>query len=202
MPGPIDGLRFAHTAIERELTDLESLVSKASSPADVAALAERFAFLEKFCDGHTKGEELGLFPELDKKLPKVSATYLFDHGDERAAFARIHRDLERCASGEVEAVATLRGEVTSIGGLKEKLLAARRGGIKTVLITQDNVKDLQDIPENVKNQLEIGPVKWIDQVLEHALDAVPQALPDEEPAKAAEPAAAAAVPPVGDVLTH
>ncbi|MEO7058037.1 MAG: endopeptidase La, partial [Caldimonas sp.] len=53
---------------------------------------------------------------------------------------------------------TLRGEVTAIGGLKEKLLAARRGGIKTVLIPQDNVKDLQDIPENVKNQLEIVPV--------------------------------------------
>ena len=66
---------------------------------------------------------------------------------------------------------TLRGEVTAIGGLKEKLLAARRGGIKTVLIPQDNVKDLQDIPENVKNQLEIVPVKWIDQVLEHALEA-------------------------------
>jgi len=98
---------------------------------------------------------------------------------------------------------TLRGEVTAIGGLKEKLLAARRGGIKTVLIPQDNVKDLQDIPENVKNQLEIVPVKWIDQVLEHALEATPQALPDEEPAKAAaEPAAATAVPPVGDVLTH
>ena len=71
---------------------------------------------------------------------------------------------------------TLRGEVTAIGGLKEKLLAARRGGIKTVLIPQDNVKDLQDIPENVKNQLEIVPVKWIDQVLEHALEAAPQAL--------------------------
>jgi len=98
---------------------------------------------------------------------------------------------------------TLRGEVTAIGGLKEKLLAARRGGIKTVLIPQDNVKDLQDIPENVKNQLEIVPVKWIDQVLEHALESVPQPLPDEEPAKAsAEPAAAGPVPPVGDVLTH
>lgn len=75
---------------------------------------------------------------------------------------------------------TLRGEVTAIGGLKEKLLAAHRGGIKTVLIPQENVKDLQDIPENVKNHLEIVPVKWIDQVLEVALEAVPQPLPDEE----------------------
>lgn len=79
---------------------------------------------------------------------------------------------------------TLRGEVTAIGGLKEKLLAAHRGGIKTVLIPEENVKDLQDIPENVKNKLEIVPVKWIDRVLEVALEAAPQALPDEEVAAA------------------
>ena len=95
---------------------------------------------------------------------------------------------------------TLRGEVTAIGGLKEKLLAARRGGIKTVMIPEDNVKDLQDIPENVKNQLEIVPVRWIDRVLEIALETVPQPLPDEEPAKPVEPAASA--PVSGDVLTH
>ena len=95
---------------------------------------------------------------------------------------------------------TLRGEVTAIGGLKEKLLAARRGGIKTVMIPEDNVKDLQDIPENVKNQLEIVPVRWIDRVLEIALETVPQPLPDEEPAKPVEPAALA--PVSGDVLTH
>ena len=76
---------------------------------------------------------------------------------------------------------TLRGEVTAIGGLKEKLLAAHRGGIKTVMIPEENVKDLQEIPENVKNRLEIVPVKWIDRVLEVALETVPQALPDEEP---------------------
>ena len=88
---------------------------------------------------------------------------------------------------------TLRGEVTAIGGLKEKLLAAHRGGIKTVMIPEENVKDLQDIPENVKNQLEIVPVKWIDRVLEVALETMPQPLPEEEPAKevdAAKPAAA------------
>ncbi len=76
---------------------------------------------------------------------------------------------------------TLRGEVTGIGGLKEKLLAALRGGIKTVLIPEENAKDLQDIPENVKNGLEIVPVKWIDQVLAVALERMPVALPDEEP---------------------
>ena len=90
---------------------------------------------------------------------------------------------------------TLRGEVTAIGGLKEKLLAAHRGGIKTVIIPQENVKDLQDIPENVKNHLEIVPVKWIDQVLEVALESMPQPLPDEEPVKpdASKPEVAAAV---------
>ena len=75
---------------------------------------------------------------------------------------------------------TLRGEVTAIGGLKEKLLAALRGGIKTVLIPEENAKDLQDIPENVKNGLEIVPVKWIDKVLEIALEKQPTPLSDEE----------------------
>nr|WP_315189985.1 endopeptidase La [uncultured Albidiferax sp.] len=88
---------------------------------------------------------------------------------------------------------TLRGEVTAIGGLKEKLLAALRGGIKTVLIPEENAKDLQDIPENVKNGLEIIPVKWIDQVLEVALERMPQALPDEEPVAVAPAALEAAV---------
>ena len=78
---------------------------------------------------------------------------------------------------------TLRGEVTAIGGLKEKLLAAHRGGITTVMIPEDNVKDLQDIPENVKSQIEIVPVRWIDKVLEVALETMPQPLPEEEAPK-------------------
>ena len=98
---------------------------------------------------------------------------------------------------------TLRGEITAIGGLKEKLLAAHRGGITTVLIPEENVKDLQDIPENIKNQLEIVPVRWIDRVLEVALETVPQPLPDDEavakPDEAAKPAAPAVVT---DLLTH
>ncbi|MFO1220274.1 MAG: endopeptidase La [Burkholderiaceae bacterium] len=98
---------------------------------------------------------------------------------------------------------TLRGEVTAIGGLKEKLLAAHRGGIKTVLIPEENVKDLQEIPENVKNHLEIVPVKWIDRVLELALVSAPQPLPDEEASPKVEPAKPAEVAkPVGDVLPH
>jgi ATP-dependent Lon protease len=88
---------------------------------------------------------------------------------------------------------TLRGEVTAIGGLKEKLLAALRGGIKTVLIPEENAKDLQDIPENVKNGLEIVPVRWIDQVLAVALERLPTPLLDEEVAVvAAVPAAPSA----------
>jgi len=75
---------------------------------------------------------------------------------------------------------TLRGEVTAIGGLKEKLLAALRGGIKTVLIPEENVKDLQEIPANVKSGLEIVPVRWVDQVLKHALERMPEPLTDEE----------------------
>lgn len=72
---------------------------------------------------------------------------------------------------------TLRGEVLPIGGLKEKLLAAHRGGIKAVIIPEKNVKDLTDIPANVKSQLTIYPVKWIDQVLDLALEHKPELLP-------------------------
>ena len=89
---------------------------------------------------------------------------------------------------------TLRGEVTAIGGLKEKLLAALRGGIKTVLIPEENVKDLQEIPDNVKSGLEIIPVKWIDQVLKVALERVPEPLSEEE-AAAVAPAETKAVEP-------
>lgn len=74
---------------------------------------------------------------------------------------------------------TLRGEVLAIGGLKEKLLAAHRGGIKTVLIPEENVKDLAEIPDNVKNHLEIVPVRWIDKVLEVALSGPTTPLPEE-----------------------
>jgi ATP-dependent Lon protease len=74
---------------------------------------------------------------------------------------------------------TLRGEVLPIGGLKEKLLAAHRGGIKTVLIPQENVKDLAEIPDNIKGKLDIHPVKWIDQVLEMALERKPEPLPEK-----------------------
>jgi ATP-dependent Lon protease len=71
---------------------------------------------------------------------------------------------------------TLRGQVLKIGGLKEKLLAAHRGNIKTVLIPADNERDLKEIPDNIKADLDIIPVRWIDQVLEHALEYQPTPL--------------------------
>ncbi|MFN0041184.1 MAG: endopeptidase La [Burkholderiales bacterium] len=80
---------------------------------------------------------------------------------------------EVAMTGEI----TLRGEVLAIGGLKEKLLAAHRGGIKTVLIPEENTKDLAEIPDNIKNRLDIHPVKWIDEVLELALERKPEPLP-------------------------
>ncbi|WP_026224302.1 endopeptidase La [Methyloversatilis thermotolerans] len=94
---------------------------------------------------------------------------------------------------------TLRGEVLAIGGLKEKLLAAVRGGIRTALIPHENVKDLAEMPDTLKNAIEIVAVKWIDEVLERALERKPDSLPEVD---------APAIPPVedgsvaGQVVTH
>ena len=90
-----------------------------------------------------------------------------------------------CANVAMTGEITLRGEVLPIGGLKEKLLAAHRGGIKIVLIPEENRKDLTEIPENIKADLDIRPVRWIDQVLEVALERVPQPL-EAKPVAAAE----------------
>ena len=97
---------------------------------------------------------------------------------------------------------TLRGEVTAIGGLKEKLLAALRGGIETVLIPEENVKDLADIPDNVKSGLEIVPVRWIDQVLEKALERMPEPLSEAEIAAAAAARAASTHAAPTDAVKH
>jgi ATP-dependent Lon protease len=97
---------------------------------------------------------------------------------------------------------TLRGEVLPIGGLKEKLLAAGRGGIKTVLIPEENVKDLTEIPDEIKNRLEIRPVRWIDQVLDAALESRPKPITEDadKPEAAVPPPAPADATPV--VLKH
>ena len=87
---------------------------------------------------------------------------------------------------------TLRGNASAIGGLKEKLLAALRGGIKTVLIPEENAKDLPDIPDNVKAGLDIIPVKHVSEVLKHALVRQPEPIEWDEAAEEAAIAAAAA----------
>ena len=86
-----------------------------------------------------------------------------------SAITEIPVDKNVAMTGEI----TLRGEVLKIGGLKEKLLAARRGGIKVVLIPEGNVRDLKEIPDNIKAELEIKPVKWIDEVLDIVLTRQP-----------------------------
>ncbi|MDP3251836.1 MAG: endopeptidase La [Hydrogenophaga sp.] len=97
---------------------------------------------------------------------------------------------------------TLRGEVTAIGGLKEKLLAALRGGIKTVIIPEENVKDLAEIPDNVKQGLEIVPVKWIDKVLAIALERLPVPLTEEEVAAQIAAASVRTPAPHPDAVKH
>ncbi len=89
-----------------------------------------------------------------------------------SALTKIPVRADVAMTGEI----TLRGEVLPIGGLKEKLLAAHRGGITTVLIPEENRKDLAEIPENVKDKLDIKPVRWIDEVLELALTHIPRPL--------------------------
>jgi ATP-dependent Lon protease len=102
-----------------------------------------------------------------------------------SALTKIPVRADVAMTGEI----TLRGEVLPIGGLKEKLLAAHRGGITTVLIPSENEKDLVEIPENIKGKLDIRPVKWIDEVLGLALERPPL------PAAAAAAAAPAATSP-------
>jgi ATP-dependent Lon protease len=115
-----------------------------------------------------------------------------------SAFTGIPVRADVAMTGEI----TLRGEVLPIGGLKEKLLAAHRGGIKTVLIPEQNVKDLAEIPDNVKNKLEIVPVRWIEKVLEIALERQPEALV-EVPAVSVTPATTTATTDgQGDVVKH
>jgi ATP-dependent Lon protease len=107
----------------------------------------------------------------------------------------VHRDI--AMTGEV----TLRGRVLPIGGLKEKLLAALRGGLKKVLIPEENAKDLAEIPDNVKNSLEIVPVSRVEQVLEHALVSKPEPIEWDEAAEEAAAKAAAEAAKAGEGVT-
>jgi len=111
-----------------------------------------------------------------------------------SALTRVPVRSEVAMTGEI----TLRGRVLPIGGLKEKLLAAHRGGITTVIIPEDNKKDLVDMPANITSSLEIHPVRWIDEVLDIALERPLQPTPPKE----AAPAAVAGEPAEGHSLTH
>ncbi|MBV7485651.1 endopeptidase La [Bordetella sp. BOR01] len=113
-----------------------------------------------------------------------------------SALSRIPVRADVAMTGEI----TLRGEVLPIGGLKEKLLAAHRGGIKSVLIPEENVKDLAEIPDNVKNHLEIVPVRWIDKVLELALERQPEPLAEEDAVKESLVAKPAEADAAGDPM--
>ncbi|MBU2875456.1 endopeptidase La [Marinobacter salexigens] len=97
-----------------------------------------------------------------------------------SALTKIPVRADVAMTGEI----TLRGRVLPIGGLKEKLLAAHRGGIKTIVIPDENVRDLKEIPDNIKESLEIIPVKWIDEVLDIALAYAPELRKDSSSSEA------------------
>jgi ATP-dependent Lon protease len=113
-----------------------------------------------------------------------------------SALTKIAVRAEVAMTGEI----TLRGEVLPIGGLKEKLLAAHRGNLKVVLIPEENRKDLAEIPKNIRDSLDIRPVRWIDQVLEAALERIPEPLDESKLAEAAKPPEA--VDAANPVRTH
>ncbi len=136
----------------------------------------------------SRGQILGLAPDVHEKLD------LHIHVPEGAtpkdgpsagiamctALVSVYTEIPVKADVAMTGEITLRGEVLKIGGLKEKLLAAHRGGIKTVVIPKDNEADLREIPDNIKCDLEIKAVKWIDEVLEVALQYMPTPFSDEE----------------------
>ena len=125
---------------------------------------------------HIKREQISEMMEREMGTEKgnIDPTYLTHAARKNLREKFLHADV--AMTGEI----TLRGEVLEIGGLKEKLLAALRGGIKKVLIPESNVKDLTEIPDNVKTGMEIVPVRWIDKVLEEALVRKPEPLKAKE----------------------
>jgi ATP-dependent Lon protease len=114
-----------------------------------------------------------------------------------SALTKIPVRAEVAMTGEI----TLRGEVLPIGGLKEKLLAAHRGNIRTVLIPEENRKDLAEIPQNIRDRIEIKPVRWIDQVLETTLERLPEPI-EEKPVESKVAEAEGAAEPTNPVTTH
>ena len=145
------------------------------------------------------GIPVGLLPE--ERHPHPPAGRRDAQGRAERRHRHLHRDGVRAdrhsgarRRGDDRARSRCAGEVLQIGGLKEKLLAAHRGGIKTVLIPEENVKDLAEIPDNIKNRLDIHPVKWIDSVFELALERKPEPLSDDDVAPPLPPVTEAPAP--------
>jgi ATP-dependent Lon protease len=165
--------RLSHTGQLGEVMQesIQAAMTVVRSRADSLALEEEF---HQKCDVHIHVPE-GATPKDGPSAGVGMCTCLV------SALTKIPVRADVAMTGEI----TLRGEVLPIGGLKEKLLAAHRGGIATVIIPEENERDLVDIPKNIKQNLDIRPVRWIDEVLQIALTEMPQP-------KEAKPAEAAA----------
>lgn len=114
MPGPIDSLRFVHQAILSEADDLEAQVNAATEPAEIGQLADRIEFFGQLVDGHTRGEEVGLFPPLVARDEAIAETYLVDHGEERALFAELVDLARSCGSGDTAALDRIRRQIVAL----------------------------------------------------------------------------------------
>ncbi|PUB84331.1 MAG: endopeptidase La [gamma proteobacterium symbiont of Ctena orbiculata] len=154
--------RLSHTGQLGEIMQesIQAAMTVVRSRADSLALEEDF---HQKCDVHIHVPE-GATPKDGPSAGVGMCTSLV------SALTKIPVRADVAMTGEI----TLRGEVLPIGGLKEKLLAAHRGGIATVIIPEENERDLVDIPKNIKQNLDIKPVRWIDEVLQVALKKMPQ----------------------------
>jgi hypothetical protein len=114
MPGPIDSLRFVHAAILTEADELEAAIGGTDDPAVAGALADRLEFFGQLVDGHTRGEEVGLFPPLVERDPALAETYLFDHVEERELFATLGSLCRSCRDGDADALPRLQREIVAL----------------------------------------------------------------------------------------
>jgi hemerythrin-like domain-containing protein len=114
VPGPIDSLRFVHAAILTEVDDLEAAVAEAAEPAEAGALAERIEFFGHLMEGHTNGEEIGLFPRLVDRDEAIAETYLFDHVAERETFADLIAAAHACRGGDEDALSRMRRQIVAL----------------------------------------------------------------------------------------
>jgi hemerythrin-like domain-containing protein len=114
VPGPIDSLRFVHAAILTEVDELEAAVDDATGPAEAGALVERIEFFRHLMEGHTHGEEIGLFPRLVERDEAVAETYLFDHVSEREILADLIALAHACRQGDEDALSRMRRQIVAL----------------------------------------------------------------------------------------